>query len=58
MSTDLLLIVVGISQLLLGVWLGYHLPRPLLRPQRGLISMDVPPPEGNSGSGPPQDYDG
>lgn len=27
-------------------------------PPRGLVSMGVPPPEGNSGSGPPEDYDG
>jgi hypothetical protein len=26
--------------------------------RRGLVSMDALPPEGNSGSGPPQDYDG
>jgi hypothetical protein len=28
------------------------------RVRRGLISMDAPPPVGNDGSGPPQDYDG
>ena len=26
--------------------------------RRGLVSMDVPPPVGNDGSGPPPDYDG